>query len=317
MKKALILRSSKREFLCADLETKEEFFAQALGNLLKGEENLVVGDRVTIDDEGSIIARDERSSEIFRVLVRESKKKVTAANCDLLLIVTAVSLPEYKRGIIDRFLVRAYQWGIRPVVVFNKMDEYDESQMDLRFEAARLENFGVECFEISALDASLQPKYLEKGAEHLLAKLKNKTSIFLGQSGVGKSSLINRLASQEIDLRTQEIGKAGKGSHTTTWSEIIDCGDFYLIDSPGIRSLSLDDIDPEDLISYFPDLQEVASLCKFTNCLHEESSVGCAFNALEPSELKSQYLMSRLENYMRIRQEVSETPFWAKKVRST
>lgn len=313
----MILRSSKREFLCADLDTKEEFLAQALGNLLKGEENLVVGDRVTIDDEGSIIARDERSSEIFRVLVRESKKKVTAANCDLLLIVTAVSLPEYKRGIIDRFLVRAYQWGIRPVVVFNKMDEYDESQMDLRFEAARLENFGVECFEISALDASLQPKYLEKGAEHLLAKLKNKTSIFLGQSGVGKSSLINRLASQEIDLRTQEIGKAGKGSHTTTWSEIIDCGDFYLIDSPGIRSLSLDDIDPEDLISYFPDLQEVASLCKFTNCLHEESSVGCAFNALEPSELKSQYLMSRLENYMRIRQEVSETPFWAKKVRST
>lgn len=316
MKKALILRSSTREFLCADLETKEEFNAQALGNLLKGEENLVVGDRVNIDDNGVIISRDERHSEIFRLLVRESKKKVTAANCDLLLIVTAVSLPEYKRGIIDRFLVRAYQWGIRPVVVFNKMDQYDPSKLDLSFEAQRLERFGVECFEISALDADLKPQFLTKGAPELMEKLKKKTSIFLGQSGVGKSSLINRLTSKEVDLRTQAVGKAGKGTHTTTWSEIIDCGDFYLIDSPGIRSLSLDDIDPDHLASYFPDLAVTISGCRFTNCLHEEDSMGCAFLSLNPDELNDVCVLSRLESYRKIKAELSEMPLWQKKIRS-
>lgn len=315
--KARILRSSQRLFDCR-LETGEMIQATALANLLKSDEGLVVGDDVEVKQEGAewtIHQRGPRRSEIFRLLVRESKKKITAANCDLMLIVASVSKPAYKRGIIDRFLVRAHQWQIQPLVLFNKMDEYDEGELDLVFEADRLASLGVECFELACTQTDYRPRYLASGLAELKAKIKGATAILLGQSGVGKSSAINAMATNaEIALKTQSIGRAGKGSHTTTWSEIIDLGDFDLIDSPGIRSFSLDDIDPTDLISYFPDLEEYAIRCKFHNCRHGEGAQGCAFQELDHDARATQLILSRLESYQRIFEEISSTPQWAKKV---
>jgi ribosome biogenesis GTPase len=318
--RARVIRSAKREFECKIIETGEVVIATALGNLVKKKESIVVGDYVELDkiddgDEFQISKREERKNEIFRIIIREQKKKVTAANCDVLVILCSVSKPEFKRGLLDRYLVRAYQWQIEPVVVFNKMDEYTEDLFDIKFETDRLKELGVKCYETSAKYSDYKIKYLDEGVEQLKNYLKGKTSIFLGQSGVGKSKSINALSGGEVELRTKTIGKGGKGSHTTTWSEIIECGDFTTIDSPGIRSFSLDDIDPELLMSYFPDLDEIAVNCKFTNCTHEENAKGCRFWLDHaPDTREGQLIHSRLDSFKKIFAEANEIPAWKKNV---
>ena len=316
--KARVIKSHQREFECL-LDDGQRFKARALGNLMKSDGTVVVGDEVIVkkDDqlnEYRILEVLPRKSEIFRWLVRESKKKVTAANCDLLVIVCSVSKPPYKRGIIDRFILRAHQWRIRPIVVFNKMDEYSDESLDLCFEADRLKFLEIDSFEISALNNEYKNNYLTRGIEELKNTLKDKTSIFLGQSGVGKSQTINCLSEGRFELPTKKIGKSGKGSHTTTWSEIIDCGNFFLIDSPGIRQFSLEDVEADDFISYFPDLENIAVNCSFRNCQHNENSKNCAF--YNPSNFDSlhdyELIHSRLSSYRHLLDEISQIPDWKK-----
>lgn len=316
MLKARVNKSGKREFECRLLDSGDMITATALGNLLKGDENtIVVGDYVMIDG-NKIVEVLPRTNEIYRLIIREQKNKVTASNCDLMVIVSSVSRPEYKRGIVDRFLVRAHQWGIRPLIVFNKMDEYEEfkDQMDIKFEFDRMDKLGIECFELSAADENYKPRYLSLGLEDLKQRLHHKTSIFLGQSGVGKSRLISQVSEGKITLLSNEVGKVGKGKHTTTWSEIVDCESMSLIDSPGIRSFGVEDLLEEELITYFPDLEEGAVQCKFSNCEHNENSKGCFFyTKLDQNAYETQLIMSRLESYLRMKEEISQTPSYLKK----
>lgn len=313
MLKARVFKSAKREFDCK-LETSGEIVvATALGNLLKGDENsIVVGDYVMIEN-NTIVEVLPRFNEMYRLIIREQKKKVTASNCDLLVIVSSVSKPEYKRGIVDRFLVRAHQWGIRPLMVFNKMDEYDSNILDIQFEFDRMNNLGIECFEVSAVDGNYKPRFLELGLDDLKLRLQKKTSIFLGQSGVGKSKLISLVSDGKINLLSNDVGRVGKGKHTTTWSEIVDCESMSLIDSPGIRSFGVEDLLQEELITYFPDLEEGAVKCKFSNCAHMEDSKGCYFYTLDPDLRETQLLLSRLDSFCRMKEEISETPSYLKK----
>lgn len=289
--------------------------ATALGNLLKGDDNsIVVGDYVMIDDKNTIVEVLPRTNEMYRLIIREQKKKVTASNCDLMVIVSSVSRPEYKRGIVDRFLVRAHQWGIRPLMVFNKMDEYDPSLLDIQFEFDRMNNLGIECFEVSAAKADYQTHFLELGLADLKSRLQGKTSIFLGQSGVGKSKLISAASDGKINLLSRDVGRVGKGTHTTTWSEIVDSESMSLIDSPGIRSFGVEDLLEEDLITYFPDIEEGAVKCKFSNCSHLEGTTGCYFyNKLDQNAYETKLIMSRLESYLRMKEEISQTPSYLKK----
>jgi len=314
MLKARVIKSAKREFECKILDSKKLVSATALGNLLKGDENtIVVGDFVMIDENDVIMEVLPRSNEIFRLIVREQKKKVTAANCDLMVIVVSVSRPEYKRGIIDRFLVRAHQWNLHPLVVFNKMDEFDPKLLDLAFEVDRLKKLGVECFEISAKVPAYESRFLKLGHIDLKNRLINKTSIFLGQSGVGKSKTISLVSDGKINLLSKDIGRAGKGTHTTTWSEIIDCDTFSMIDSPGIRSFGVEDLLDEDLLSYFPDIEALAVQCKFSNCSHLEDTKGCYFQEkLNIDEREDQLVYSRLDAFLRMQEEISATPSYQK-----
>lgn len=315
LKKARVFKSGKREFDCKFVDSGEMVVATALGNLLKGDENsIVVGDYVMIDDKNTIMEVLPRTNEMYRLIIRENKKKVTASNCDLLVIVSSVSRPEYKRGIVDRFLVRAHQWGIRPLMVFNKMDEYNADMLDIQFEYDRMDNLGIECFEVSAAHENYKPQYLKLGMDDLKNRLQGKTSIFLGQSGVGKSKLISAASDGKIKLLSMDVGRVGKGKHTTTWSEIVDCDTMSLIDSPGIRSFGVEDLLEEDLITYFPDIEEGAVQCKFSNCSHEEGTAGCFFwTKLDQNDHRTQLIMSRLESYLRMREEISETPSYLKK----
>ena len=230
---------------------------------------------------------------------------------DAVLIVVSAGQPSYKRGLVDRYLVRANQWGLQALVVFNKMDLF-ENEFDMNFEVTRLQNSGVTCFEVCAEAPDYKPKYISNAMPELKEKLKGNTAILLGQSGVGKSRLIKTLSDGKADLLSGELGKVGKGQHTTTWAELVDCDSFTLVDSPGVRSMSLSDMTEEDLLACFPDIAEMATKCKFNNCTHEEGVKGCWFNALNAEDQGSALILSRLDSYKRILEDVKGIPSWEK-----
>jgi ribosome biogenesis GTPase len=316
--RARIFRSSKRHFDCQRSDTKELVTATALATLLK-EDHIVVGDWVELipppspGQEWVIEKVLERSNFIFRNLPRVQKKNVIASNVDVLLVVTSAGTPAFKRGLIDRYLVRSDYWNIPAYVIFNKMDLYDETEFDITFEAERLKWLNVECFEVSAEDGNYKQQYLSQGFRELSDKLKDKTAILVGHSGVGKSRLITELSEGKIQLLSGETNRANKGSHTTTWAELVDGEKFSLIDSPGIRSMSLSDLTKEELIMSFSDIQEFATKCKFSTCNHEENNKGCFFQKLDPSKREDLLILSRLESYKRVLEEVSDIPDWLKK----
>jgi ribosome biogenesis GTPase / thiamine phosphate phosphatase len=310
--KARIFRSSKRQFDCQRDDTKEVVPATALATLLK-EDHIVVGDWVELEGD-SIVSVHPRSNAIFRNLPREQKKKVIAANVDVMLVVVSAGKPAYKRGLVDRYLARSDYWNVPAYVVFNKMDQYEESEFDINFEADRLKWLNVKCFEVSAQDSSYKPKYLPDGFESLSKDLEGKTAILVGHSGVGKSKLITSLSDGKVELLSGELGSVGKGAHTTTWAELVDAEKFTLIDSPGIRSMSLSDLTKQDLLYCFSDINEWATKCKFSStCTHEPGSKGCFFQTLDNGRREDQLILSRLDSYKRVLEEVSNIPDWAKK----
>lgn len=307
--KARIYRSGKRSFECHISDGKiVQAWAQA--TLLK-ENHIVVGDWVELEnrtDQSWWITKVEpRSSFVYRSLPREQKKKVIASNVDLMMIIASGEKPDYKRGLVDRYLIRMGQWNLPAILIFNKMDIF-EPHFDLQFEMKRLKELNVQGFEVSSTDPNYKPRFLDQGFNELQLYLKNKTAILLGQSGVGKSRLITELSEGKTQLLSGELGSVGKGAHTTTWAEMIDCKNFFLIDSPGIRSMSLSDIYQDELLEYFPDLEKHSNQCKYQNCEHLENSQGCYFKSLDPQS--DQMLLSRLESYQRIRDEVSTKAHW-------
>ncbi|MCB9091348.1 MAG: ribosome small subunit-dependent GTPase A [Halobacteriovoraceae bacterium] len=309
--KARIIKSARREFDCALEGLNQVVQATALGNLLK-EGEVVVGDFVELSKQNNeyIIEKVfERKNSIYRNLVREKTQKVIAANLDVLVCVTAISKPEFKRGMVDRYLLRSQQWDIPAILVFNKTDEYAE-QIDIPFECERLKELGVQCFEISAKFPEYKNKFIEQGLSELKKFLNNKTAIFLGQSGVGKSKLISTLTDGEVELESQKLAKVGKGAHTTTWAELITHKDLNIIDSPGVRTLSIDDLTVEQLDDYTPDIAELATQCQFNNCQHQENSKGCIF--FTDKFKNDSFVQSRLESYLRFKEEIERIPHWKK-----
>lgn len=309
----LILRSGKKTFDCQLTKSKEIIQATAVGGLLR-KETPVVGDLVEISktsDKYEIQKIHPRKSEIFRHILRTNKKKIIGANIDSILIVMSAELPEYKRGLVDRYLLRAKQWNLDAAVVFNKMDLY-KGELDLNFEQDRLKELNVPCFEVSSTNKDYSPTFLDNGLNELKQWIDQQTTILLGQSGVGKSKLISCISDGSIELLSRELAKVGKGSHTTTWAEIIDCDNFLLVDSPGVRSMSIEDISIQDLDSLFPDIFELGRQCKFQDCHHQENSKGCYFHKLDPDDRKNQLILSRLDSLLRFREEIDRIPDWQK-----
>ena len=235
---ATIYEAHKKEFLCKIDNENNTVSARAKRTVFKGKQ-FVAGDKVLLEKNGNdyqIVEILDRTNEIFRMNVRERRKRVTAANCDLVIIATSVSKPPYKQGVVDRFAARSFQWNVPAIVVFNKMDEF-QKDFDIDFEMRRFENIGIECFEVSAKYPQNPTRFGRGSFKDLQKKLVNIQTIILGQSGVGKSKLITSLSDNEVKLLSNEIGRSGKGSHTTTWSEMIDCRTFRIIDSPGIHHI--------------------------------------------------------------------------------
>ena len=308
-----IFRSGKRRFECKIAGQEELIEAIALREVLRNS-HPVVGDNVVLKkaaagDAYDILEVEKRDNEIYRRIVRENKKKVIAANLDVLFIIMAVSKPDYKAGLVDRYLLRAIEWDIPAVLIFNKMDQF-EDQFDLEYETLKYEKLlGVQTFRVS----SEKPEQTEEDLKLLKEKLDGKTAICLGQSGVGKSRLITTLSDGKVELISRRLAKGvQKGSHTTTWAEIIDCENFLMVDSPGVRSLSILDVPKEELPSFFPDLEPYFIQCKFQDCRHEENSKGCAFHQLDEEKPLERALLERLDSFKKMRDEVESVPEWQK-----
>ena len=261
---------------------------------------LVCGDKVTWqlsekENEGIIVAVDERRSELARP-DKHGRKRIIAANIDQILIVMAVK-PALNEGLLDRYLAAAELTSITPVIIFNKTDLLSASELsDYQQRLKPYLDIGYQVIYASCKQAH--------GLDELHESLKNNINVFVGQSGVGKSSLVNKLL-PGAQAETGEISEAtGKGQHTTTTARLYHLPDSQgsLIDSPGIREFGLWEIARTQLPDGFIEFAEHAQHCKFRNCTHTNEP-GCAVKKAAADGLISE---KRLASYLRIFESLEE-----------
>lgn len=214
---------------------------------------------------------------------------IIAVNIDQLVIVTSAHGPRFKRNIVDRFLLIARQGGIAPALVVNKAD----------LEDLRVIRSWVEPLEATGIPILLTSAVSGLGISELRSYLKGKVSAFAGQSGVGKSSLVNALY-PELGIRTQGVSVHAKGKHTTTSSRLYPLGDEgFLADTPGIKTLALWEAHEDELDEVFPEIEGLARGCKFRDCSHSHEP-GCAVrSAVNAGKLDR----GRFENFQRMQRE--------------
>lgn len=255
--------------------------------------DLVTGDLVVWDQEsdesGVIVAVNERQNLFARPDAAGNLKPV-AANIDIVLIVFAV-MPEPFMNLIDRYLVAVDNLGLEPLLVFNKIDLLNEQNSD-EFNSilSIYDELGYPVQRVSALTG--------RGIAELEEALSAKTTVFVGQSGVGKSSLVNRLGLAELTDVGDLSQKKYKGTHKTTTARLFHLRNCDVIDSPGIREFHLGHITQTELLSGFRELNELAGNCKYRDCSHQ-TEPGCA---IQEALIAGKIFPQRLENYFKILQ---------------
>ena len=234
---------------------------------------VAVGDRVSIDLSNRVGAITEILPRENHILRQSVKKKahshVLAANVDQVLLVVTLAYPRTSLGFIDRFLVSAESFRIPQIIVFNKKDLLDDESMQEVLDLMRLyQSIGVTCFSVSAKKNDL---------EEIRRSLQDKTTLFAGHSGVGKSTILNIL-SPEIKQAVGEVSSfSSKGTHTTTFAEMFRLDEkTFVIDTPGVKELGLVDMTSQEISDYFPEMRDLRLNCKFgARCLHLNEP-GCA-----------------------------------------
>lgn len=284
-----------------DCRIKGKFRIQGI----KSTNPLAVGDQVrfrleTLGDEtvGHIEEILPRKNYIVRKSVKLSKQThIIAANIDLVFLMITLENPRTYTIFIDRFLATAEAYDIPCVLLFNKIDTLDASYMhevEVMMELYR--GIGYTCIGISAATGL--------NVEHVREMMTDKTSMFAGHSGVGKSTLINRLA-PELQIKTSETSEMHRqGQHTTTFAQMYDL-EFgaRIIDTPGIKGFGLVDMEREEIGDYFPELFALKGSCKFHNCLHLDEPKCAVKEALEEEKIAE----SRYRSYVQMITEDQDT----------
>ena len=272
---------------------------------------MAVGDRVTVSSpstgggqEGGCWITDieDRRNYIIRKSINLSKQShIIAANVDQAFLVVTVIRPETSTTFIDRFLASAEAYSVPVILVFNKTDLLDDDARRYQEGMVKLyETVGYECRQISAETGA--------GVEELRPLLSGKITLLSGNSGVGKSTLINRLV-PGVNLRPADISEAHQtGQHTTTFSEMIDLpggGGGYLIDTPGIKGFGTFDMEREELTSYFKEIFHFSKDCRFSDCTHTHEP-GCAvLKAVEDHYIAQ----SRYQSYLSMLEDKDENRY--------
>lgn len=259
---------------------------------------IVTGDNVLLEAvppaEHVITAVLPRTSLLARPDFRGQMKAI-AANLDRIFIVCSIR-PELNEGLIDRYLVAAETLGITPVLVLNKIDLVDAEQLkDIRQRVSLYAELGYELIESSAKN--------QHGLDTLLQSLHTHTSIMVGQSGVGKSSLVNALL-PNVNIKTKEISDStNKGMHTTSASRLYHLPNGgSLIDSPGVREFGMWQVSAEELFNGFIEFRQYKGLCKFSNCQHRTEPQCAILDAIEAKDISE----ARYESYNRILESLTE-----------
>ena len=235
---------------------------------------VAVGDRVEIirNQEGTafITSICDRKNYIIRKSSNLSKQShIIAANVDQAFLIVTVDYPQTSTTFIDRFLASAEAYNVPVTIIFNKVDLFkgdEERYLDMMVNL--YETVGYTCLKVSA--------ETEEGLQQLLPLLKGKITLFSGNSGVGKSTLLNKIV-PGAELRTAEISDAhNTGMHTTTFSEMLSIGDGgWVIDTPGIKGFGTFNMEPEEICGYFKEIFRISKDCRFSNCTHTHEP-GCA-----------------------------------------
>ena len=265
--------------------------------LPEGDESLLApGDRVLVEmEEDNAVVRGiaPRSTRLARHAGVHGRlnQQIIAANVDNLVIVAAAAHPPFRPGLVDRFLIVAQQGGVTPLLCINKMDlvEGEPAEISL-YRALNMEICFTSC-------------KTGEGLDELRLRLAGKTSVLAGHSGVGKSSILNRL-DPGLRIYTREVSEAtSRGRHATTAAALYEMqGGIHIIDTPGIRALGLWNVSPEEVAFYFPELVACSTGCKFRNCTHIHEAQCAVKDAVESGLVPLQ----RYESYKRIRTSLEE-----------
>lgn len=267
---------------------------------------VAVGDhvRIVINAEGTafITEIEDRKNYIIRKSSNLSKQShILAANVDQAFLVVTINYPETSTTFIDRFLASAEAYRVPVVLVFNKVDLLSDEE--LRYQQMMMElyaNIGYECHQVCAIK---QDDGTTGGLNSLLELLRDKVTLFAGNSGVGKSTLLNAFV-PHAEARVAAISEAhNTGVHTTTYSEMheLPCGG-YIIDTPGIKGFGTFDMNPEEITGYFKEIFRFSKDCRFSNCTHTHEPNCAVLKAVEEHYIAA----SRYESYLGMLEDKEE-----------
>ncbi|QFZ53890.1 ribosome small subunit-dependent GTPase A [Oceanihabitans sp. IOP_32] len=265
---------------------------------IKSTNPIAVGDIVDFElethnnqESGIIYKIHDRKNYIVRKSVKLSKQThIIASNIDLVFLMITINNPPTFTSFIDRFLVTAAAYSIKTVLLFNKIDTYDEDTLnEVKYLAHVYRKIGYECIGVSATTG--------KNVDKVKALMQDKVSVFTGHSGVGKSTLVNTIE-PALNLKTRAISTQHmQGQHTTTFAEMFDLSfGAKIIDTPGIKGFGVVDMEKEEVGDYFPEFFELKQYCKFNNCLHVKEPHCAVKKALDEDKIA----FSRYRSYLQI-----------------